>query len=111
MFTGDHDIKLAAGVEYEWSISLVIDPEQRSSDIIASGWIDRVSEPPELAAELESAGTANTTQVYGKNGLWYDALTAISDQIERSPNDAQLKGTRAALLREVGLESIAGTSL
>ena len=55
----------------------------------------------------QTAGAANAVQVYGKMGLWYEALTAISDQIEHSPNDAGLKTTRAALLRDVGLESIA----
>ena len=38
----DHNVKLVPGVEYEWVVALVVDPKNRSKDVVASGWIERV---------------------------------------------------------------------
>jgi hypothetical protein len=39
--------------------------------------------------------------------LWYDALTALADLIEATPQDAQLRQQRAALLKQVDLAEVA----
>ena len=38
----DHGVKLAPGVEYQWVVALVTDPDNRSSDLVASGVIKRI---------------------------------------------------------------------
>jgi hypothetical protein len=43
---------------------------------------------------------------YAQAGLWYDAFTSISDQIEADPDDPRLREVRAALLRQIGLLTI-----
>jgi hypothetical protein len=92
----DHGVELDPQMEYEWSVSLVVDPEDRTHDVVSAGFIRRV-EPP-----LEPV---STTAAYAELGLWYDALESISDAIEASPRDAGLLAQRAALLRQAGLES------
>ena len=42
MKLSDHGVKLAPGVEYQWVVALVSDPDNRSSDLVASGVIKRV---------------------------------------------------------------------
>ena len=38
----DYGMNLAIGEEYQWSVVLVTDPDDRSKDIVSSGWIERV---------------------------------------------------------------------
>jgi len=40
--------------------------------------------------------------------VWYDSLSAISDQIDGAPNDAGLRKQRATLLAQVGLPPVGG---
>src|SRR5438309_2102478 len=42
-----------------------------------------------------------------KDGLWYDAIKAISSKIEASPKDPFYRQQRASLLEQVGLPDIA----
>jgi len=101
----DHGVTLAAGSEYEWSVSLVLDPNERSKDIVATSWIDRVPASGELKSRLASEGS--TAAVFAEEGLWYDAIGALSDQIDDDPGNVQLAEQRADLLRQVGLDTIA----
>jgi hypothetical protein len=103
----DYGMRLAKGSEYEWSVALILDPDDRSKDVLATGWIDRVETPAQLTSRLESAGRAQAAAVYANEGLWYDAFSALSDQIDRDPGDEQLRQYRTALLRQVGLEEAA----
>ena len=102
----DHGVKLEPGIEYEWSVALVLDPAQRSSDIIASGWISRVKDAPAGLANVQGGAQAQVS-AYAQAGLWYDALRAISDQIDQNPGDASLKAIRASLLKQVGFQDVA----
>jgi hypothetical protein len=101
----DHGVKLAPGTEYEWSVSLILNPKERSKDIVATSWIDRIPESGELKARLASEGA--TATVFAEEGLWYDAIGALSDEIDGDPSNVQLAEQRADLLRQVGLDAIA----
>jgi hypothetical protein len=103
----DHGAKLEPGVEYQWVVALITDPENRSTDLIASGVIKRVAPSAELKEKISKSSTEALPAVYGEAGIWYDALTALSDQIEAKPNDMGLRQTRADLLRQVGLNAAA----
>ena len=99
----DYDVKLKPGIEYEWSVSVVLDANERSKDVMAAGWIDRV-EPSGLQARLSSVGSDGAARVYAEEGLWYDALASLSDQIDGNPGEPRLQQARADLLRQVGLD-------
>jgi regulator of sirC expression with transglutaminase-like and TPR domain len=49
--------------------------------------------------------------MYAQNGLWYDAVAAVSELIESSPKDCALRRKRAFLLQQVGLPQIADYDL
>jgi hypothetical protein len=93
----DYEVKLEPGIEYEWSVTLVLDESARAKDVTASGWIDRV----------EASTTDRTVSSLASQGLWYDALGALDEQIEAKPDDKGLVEIRSALLRQVGLVDIA----
>jgi hypothetical protein len=100
----DFDAKLVSGRNYEWSVALIIDPDKRAKDIVATGWIDRVEGSDGLAARVASNDGAASAAVYAEEGLWYDSFGALSDLIEDDPSDAQLLRQRQDVLRQVGLE-------
>jgi len=103
----EYNVHLQLGVPYRWYVALVVDPESRSKDIIAGGVIERVALPEALRAQLDRGGKTQTPSSYAQAGLWYDALTSISDLIDAAPNDRVLRQQRASLLEQVSLLEIA----
>jgi hypothetical protein len=103
----DYGVRLSRGVEYEWSVALILDPNDRSKDVVATGWIDRVEPSAQLTSRLEAEGRERAAAVYANEGIWYDAFAALSDQIDRNPEDDRLRQYRTALLRQVGLDQAA----
>jgi hypothetical protein len=103
----DFGLRLSPGVPYRWSVALVVDPENRSRDILAAGFIERVALPEVRRAQLAGAGKARAPYIYAEAGLWYDSLAAISELIDAAPNDPLLRKQRAALLEQVQLAEVA----
>jgi hypothetical protein len=103
----DHGVKLNVGVEYQWVVALVTDPDNRSTDLIASGVIKRVEVPADLKEKISHSTPPSLPNVYAEAGIWYDALAALSDEIEAQPENKTLRQTRAELLRQVGLNTAA----
>ncbi|MEA3187844.1 MAG: hypothetical protein QOD99_1674 [Chthoniobacter sp.] len=105
----NYKVELRSDVSYEWVVAIVPDAENRSKDVIAKGVIKRIKTPPELADKIEHAGDVDRAAIYAQAGIWYDALEAISNAIDASPDDASLRAQRASLLKQVGLPEAAAT--
>lgn len=103
----DRSVKLAPGVEYQWVVALITDPDNRSSDLVASGVIKRIEPSAALKEKIAKATPASLPGLYAEEGVWYDALSVLSDQIEAQPGNKELRETRADLLRQVGLKAAA----
>lgn len=104
---GRHGIQLATGVDYKWTVALVADTANRSQDVIASGTIRRIDPEARLTAELAAAGLGSRAAVLAQNGIWYDAIEALSDQINDAPRDPAPRQRRAQLLAQAGLTQAA----
>src|SRR3974390_3541321 len=100
----DHGAKLSPGVEYQWVVALITDPDNRSSDLVASGVIKRIEASPELKKSIAAATPESMAGIYAANGIWYDALASLSDRIDADPNNKALQESRADLLRQAGLK-------
>ncbi len=103
----DHGVVLQPNVEYRWFVSLVVDPGKRSKDVVSGGTIRWVKPSTELRNALAEASSDREGFVYAENGIWYDAIEALSRQIEQSPENASLRAQRAALLDQVELMEVA----
>lgn len=103
----DYGVRLASGVSYRWFVAVVLDPARRSKDILAGGTIERIDPSEELKSKIAQAAKTELPFLYADGGLWYDALTAISELIEAAPQDPALRKERAAMLVQVGLPEIA----
>jgi hypothetical protein len=104
----DHGVSLKPGIIYQWSVALVSQPEQRSSDIVSSGTIELVPPAPDQAATLRAASPLEAVNLYARAGYWYDAFTGLSRLIDAHPEDAALLAMRRSLLEQVGLDTVAG---
>ena len=103
----DYGLRLSPGVPYQWFVALVVDPDSRSKDIVAGGFIERVEVPERARTQLAQDDKARTPHIYAEAGLWYDAVTALSDLIDAAPKGLMLRKQRAALLDQVGLPEAA----
>jgi len=101
------NIKLDLDREYQWFVSLAVDPENPSKNIIAGGRIQRVLPQEGLLQQLRNAEPHQVTAIYSEAGLWYDALASISDLIKMRPNDSDYRVGRKALLEQVDLMEVA----
>lgn len=92
----EHGVQLAPGVDYQWVVALVRDPQSRSRDIVSSGWIRYTP------ARDKEEGRADATSLAAA-GLWYDTVSALFAQISARPGDVQLAADRRDLFAQVGL--------
>ena len=65
----DYNLCLTPGVLYKWSVTLVRDATQHSSDILTAGTIDRVELPNELRGQLVHANKMTSARLYARAGL------------------------------------------
>lgn len=99
-----HRASLLPGIEYQWSVALILDPSDRSRDAVASGRIRRVEASPELRARLAAAAPRERPRILAAASIWYDAIAELSAAAARDPRASD---GRAALLRQVGLADAA----
>jgi hypothetical protein len=94
-------VRLRPGVTYRWSVALVVDPDQRSSDVVASALIRHL--PPEGKASRPGGDAVGAALDFAARGYWYDALSTLTKAILARPGDGELRRLRAELLRQVDL--------
>jgi hypothetical protein len=102
----DHGVKLLPGLDYQWFVRVVPNPDQRLYDRVVGGGIQRVEPSAELDAKLAAARQGDTHYALAEAGIWYDALDSLSVQIDASPENENLRAQRAALFDQVGLEDV-----
>ena len=97
------NITLELNTEYQWFVSLAMDPKSQSKDIVARGRIKRITPDEELMQKLKGAMPEHVTTIYSEAGLWYDALASISNLCETSPKGNHYCLGRRELLEQVDL--------
>ncbi len=100
-------VKLEPGITYEWSIALVKDPFNRSSDIVTSGTLLRKAPDGALHSRLKAADEADKFALYGEAGYWYDAIELASEAISSASAAGEWRARRASFLEQVGLWKVA----
>ena len=103
----DYGVALERGPEYAWSVALVVNPERRSLDVIATGWIERVDAPVALIHGLERSSFEDATALYAGASLWYDAIRSV----RTAARDGRATSARArhglgALLEQIDLDPV-----
>jgi hypothetical protein len=81
----EHNVRLQPNREYEWFIFIVFDPEQRTSDWLASAFI-RYQQPSKPLL-LEQTPATQQYQIYQNEGIWYDGFDQLMRQIKKQPHN------------------------
>jgi hypothetical protein len=103
----DHAVNLDYGTEYQWSIAMRQKPEERTSDIVTSGKIERIKPAESLITSLTQTPESEKAHLYAKHGIWYDMMTNLANSIAQNPVNTSLREIRAQLLEQVDLEEVA----
>jgi hypothetical protein len=101
----DFGISLEPNVPYRWYITVVLDADFPSRDIVSGGMVQRVN--PEDLSYLPVTGNMAAVQFYAEAGLWYDAFASVSELIAAAPTNRVFRKQRASLLQQVGLQEVA----
>jgi len=72
----DHGVRLEEGKDYQWSVALIENPEQRSRDILATGSIRRVAKSEGVISKVAAASAEERARLFAEAGFWYDAVAA-----------------------------------
>ena len=70
---------------YRWFVTLVVDPDRPSHDVVAGGMIERISFDEACAFGMPCTWTACNREAiyrYSDSGLWYDAIACLLELIE-----------------------------
>jgi hypothetical protein len=103
----DLGVSLKPDIQYQWSVAIVLDKQQRSGDILASGMIEYVEPPAAIMNRVANAEGEERIRHYAGAGLWYDALQSLDEQIQSEQGSVRLQQVRASLLEQVGLKEVA----
>jgi len=103
----EYGIALEPGTTYRWFVSIVPDQDRRAKDLVAGAMIELASPSEALNAKVRgSTDRIKTAYAYAEEGIWYDALMALSDAIDSSPGNIDLQQQRITLLNQVGIDGV-----
>ncbi|HET6514866.1 MAG TPA: DUF928 domain-containing protein [Thermodesulfovibrionales bacterium] len=102
----DYDVYIDPGKQYRWFVAVIPDADRRSKDVLSGGMIERVELSDAVRVKLRQAKKEAVPFIYAEEGIWYDALTALSELIDDRPDDPDLRNQRASLLEQAGLTEV-----
>jgi hypothetical protein len=98
----DMRIRLDENTLYTWSISVITDPKERASDIVASASLLRTVPDPALDGAIRAVAPQRRAALFAQAGLWYDAVATAAEAKDQDGHAAL-----DALLDQVGLTEAA----
>jgi hypothetical protein len=100
------DIRLKPNEDYQWSVTSVVNEKDRSREIVSRSTF-RLADVGETQVSGSAAAKDRQAIVYAEQGIWHDALHALSQSISASPERRDLRTMRADLLEQAGLRAAA----
>ncbi|QZZ22396.1 DUF928 domain-containing protein [Leptothermofonsia sichuanensis E412] len=103
------------GQDYQWYFSVVCDREDRSQNIVLSGWMRRVASDlsdglsPEVQLSLKAK--LNLAQSYQNAGLWSDAISTLVELNQAYPDSEAVRLAWQKLIQKLDLEWVFQQSL
>ena len=102
----DYGVTLTEQEQYRWFVTLAVDQDRPSRDVVAGGMIERIPYDEACMLDLPCSGAScDRTAVYryAASGLWYDAITCLLELIDHD-RDPKLYRMLEALLRQSGID-------
>lgn len=91
---------------YRWFVTVVVDPDRPSQDVVAGGMIERISFGEACALDLPCTWTAcdiDAIYRYSESGLWYDAVACLLELIDHDRDEHTLRRMLDHLLKQSGV--------
>ena len=101
-----YGVELKEQEAYRWFVTLVVDPERPSRDVVAGGVVERVSFDEACALDMpctETVCNRDAIYRYSESGLWYDSISCILDLMERGEDKNALQQILDHLLHQTGV--------
>ncbi len=99
---------LAVGKTYRWAVALICGERPSPNDPVVVSWISRVASAPSTqSASLTQSAALEQAAAYGRQGIWFDALTILGQARRSQPNQLELQATWADFLTSAGLQAVA----
>jgi hypothetical protein len=103
----DYGVNLKDEEPYRWFVTLVVNPESPSQDIVAGGMIERIPYSEACMLDMPCSWSSCEREAvyrYAESGLWYDAMTCLEDLIQRDGGKDILQRMQDVLLKQVGIQ-------
>ena len=103
----EYGLDLKEQEQYRWFVTLELNPDRPSEDVVAGGLIERI--PYDEACALNMACTWTMCELeavyrYAESGLWYDAIACLLELMEREVDKSRLREMLDGLLKQSGIE-------
>ena len=102
----EYGVEFKAQESYRWFVTVVVDSNRPSLDVVAGGMIERISLDEACALGMPCPSASCDTEGiyrYSDSGLWYDAIACLLELIERSPDKSGLQRMLDHLLQQSGV--------
>jgi Domain of Unknown Function (DUF928) len=95
---------LKIGQTYQWAAVLVCGDRPGPNDPAIAAWVTRVAP----SQSIPPGGTAlDRASLHGEQGIWYDMLTALGQELRSKSTQSDLTDVWANVLKSEGLEPVA----
>lgn len=96
---------------YRWTFEVLCSTEDRSSNVFAEGWVERVDPGDGLVAMLAQSDPELYPELYATAGHWYDTLESLVALWQENPGSPVLENDWVSLLSSVNLGDLASYPL
>jgi len=98
--------KLSLDVEYRWFVSLIVNENHRSNDIVSGGYIRYLPASAKLNREITKSSPSKTPSLYAQAGIWYDTLQLVDQQIKIGNHKNNAEQQFLTLLKQINIDYI-----
>ena len=109
----EYGVEFKAQESYRWFVTVVLDQNRPSQDLVAGGMIERISFDEACTLDMPCASPSCDIEGisrYSESGLWYDAVACLLQLIEQDPNKESLRHMLEHLLQQSGVYLPNGSS-
>lgn len=96
---------LEIGQEYRWSLALICNPIDRSSDDTVEGKIKRILPDSMLIQKVQQSTPQERITLYANARLWYETVGTMVELQRKQPINYELKEAWRKLLNSVDLDA------
>jgi hypothetical protein len=102
----EYGVEFKAQESYRWFVTVVLDQNRPSQDLVAGGMIERISFDEACTLGMPCGSPSCDTEGiyrYSESGLWYDAISCLLQLMEQGHDKERLGRMLDHLLRQSGV--------